>query len=90
MELLFDNEFGLSCSEINEEEGEDTYCYRGEACLTKELVEDLEAYRLVVLQASLRMNQMAIVKEQLGILSRGRLGYINQSVLFGSVNILQN
>ena len=35
IELLFDNEFGLSGSEISEEEGEDAYCYRGEACSTK-------------------------------------------------------
>ena len=39
IELLFDDEFGL-CSEINIEEGQDAYCYRGEACSTKELVED--------------------------------------------------
>ena len=25
------------------EEGEDAYCYRGEACLTKELVENFES-----------------------------------------------
>ena len=37
---LFDDKFGLSCSDISEEEGEDTYCYRVEACLTKESVED--------------------------------------------------
>ena len=36
IELLFDNDFGLSGSEIK---SEDAYCYRGEACLTKELVE---------------------------------------------------
>ena len=41
MELLFDAEFGLSDGEISEEEGEDAYCYKGKACLTKELVEDL-------------------------------------------------
>ena len=40
IELLFDDEFGLSGSEISEEEGEDSYCYRGEAHLTKESVED--------------------------------------------------
>ena len=41
IELLFDNEFHLSGSEISEEEGEDTYCYRGEVCsTTKESVED--------------------------------------------------
>ena len=39
IELLFDDEFGLSSSEINEGEGEDSYCYRGEACLTKESVD---------------------------------------------------
>ena len=27
MELLFDDEFGLSDGEISEEESEDTYCY---------------------------------------------------------------
>ena len=40
IELLFDNEFCLSSSEISEEHGEDAYCYRGDACLTKESVED--------------------------------------------------
>ena len=40
IELLFDDEFGLSGSEINEEDGKDTYCYGGEACMTKESVED--------------------------------------------------
>ena len=45
-ELLFDCEFVLSGSEISEEEGEDTYCHREEACLTKESVEDSsEAYQ---------------------------------------------
>ena len=38
--VAFDDEFGLSCSYISEEEGEDTYCHRVEACLTKESVED--------------------------------------------------
>ena len=28
-------------SEISEEEGEDAYCYRGKACLTKESLKDL-------------------------------------------------
>ena len=41
IELLFDDEFGLSGSEISEEEGEDAYCYRGEACSTKESVDDI-------------------------------------------------
>ena len=36
------------------------------------------------------MNQKTIVKKQLKILLRGRLGYINQSVPFSSINILQN
>ena len=40
---LFDNEFGLSGSEISEEEGEATYCYRGESCLTKESVENFRS-----------------------------------------------
>ena len=34
MELLFDDEFGLSDGETSEEEGKDAYCYRGAACLT--------------------------------------------------------
>ena len=29
-----------SGSEISKEEGEDAYCYRGEACLTKEFVQE--------------------------------------------------
>ena len=40
IELLFDFEFGLSSSEISGGEGEDAYCYRAEACLNKESVED--------------------------------------------------
>ena len=40
IELLFDDEFDLSGGEISEEEGEDTYCYNGEACSTKESIED--------------------------------------------------
>ena len=43
MELLFDDEFGLFGSELSEGEGEDAYCYREEACLTKELVEDFRS-----------------------------------------------
>ena len=43
IELLFDDEFGLSSSETSEEEGEDAYCYRGEASLTKESVEDFRS-----------------------------------------------
>ena len=54
IELLFGDEFGLSGSEISEEKGKEAYCYRGEGCLTKELVEE---FRLV---ASLWMNQRAI------------------------------
>ena len=54
--------------------------------MTKESVED---FGIVVLQASLWINEWAIVKEQLEICSRGRLGYINQLVQFGSI-ILQN
>ena len=41
MELLFDDEFGLSDGEISEEESEDAYCYRVKACLTKKLLENL-------------------------------------------------
>ena len=41
MELLFDNEFSLSDSEISEEENEDAYCYRAKACLTKKLLDNL-------------------------------------------------
>ena len=66
-ELLFDDGLGLSGSKISEGEGEHTYCYRGEACLTKES----EDFGSIVLQASLWMNQSAIVKEQLEMLSRG-------------------
>ena len=40
IEVLFDDKFGLSDSDLSEEESKDTY-YRREACLTKELVEDL-------------------------------------------------
>ena len=43
IELLLDDEFSLSGSKISEEEGEDAYCYRGEACLTKESVEDFRS-----------------------------------------------
>ena len=38
--VTFDDRFGLSCSYVSEEEGEDAYCHRVEACLTKESVED--------------------------------------------------
>ena len=41
-----------SDGDISEEEGENTYCYRGKTWLIKELVEDL-----VILQASLWMNK---------------------------------
>ena len=41
MELLFDDEFGLSDCEISEEESEDAYCYRVKACLTKKSCENL-------------------------------------------------
>ena len=41
--LLFDNEFGLSGSEISKEEGKDACCYIEEASLTKEAVEDFES-----------------------------------------------
>ena len=43
IELLFDHVFDLSGSKISEGEGEDAYCYRGEACLTKESVEDFSS-----------------------------------------------
>ena len=42
-ELLFNDEFSLSDGEISEEEDKDTYCYRGEACLTKESVKDFKS-----------------------------------------------
>ena len=70
IELLFDIEFGLSGSEISEDEGENTYCYRGEASLSKESVEDFGNKLVSSPLASLWMNRRAI--EQLEILSRGR------------------
>ena len=50
IELLFDDEVCLSDSEIRKEEGKNAYYYRGEACLTKELVEDFSSNPLVVLR----------------------------------------
>ena len=41
MELLFDDEFGLSDGKICEEESEDAYCYCVNACLTKKSLENL-------------------------------------------------
>ena len=41
VELLFDDEFGLSDGDISEEEGEEVYSYRGGESLSKEAVEDL-------------------------------------------------
>ena len=41
VELLFDDEFGLSDGNISEEEGEEVYSYRGGESLSKEAVEDL-------------------------------------------------
>ena len=41
VELLFDDEFGLSDGDISEEEGEEVYSYRGGESLSKEVVEDL-------------------------------------------------
>ena len=41
LDLLFDNKFGLSDSVISEEEGEDVYCCRWDACFTNELIADL-------------------------------------------------
>ena len=43
LELLFDDEFGICGSKVSEGEGEDAYYYRGEACLTKESVEDFRS-----------------------------------------------
>ena len=40
IELLFDNEFGLLGNEISDQEGEGAYSNRGQACSTKESVED--------------------------------------------------
>ena len=40
IELLFDD---VSGSEISEKEDEDSYCYRGEACLTNESVEEFRS-----------------------------------------------
>ena len=75
MKLLFDDEFGLSDGEISEEENEDAYCYKEKACLTKESLEGFgKASWLVILQISLWINRRIKVKEQLELLSRGRLG----------------
>ena len=41
VDLLFDDEFGLSDGVGSEEEGEEVYCYLGEASLTKESVGSL-------------------------------------------------
>ena len=41
VELLFDDEFGLSDGDISEEEGKEVYSYRGGESLSKEAVEDL-------------------------------------------------
>ena len=41
IELLFNEEVGLSDGEISEEEGEDAYCYSRESCWTKEYVDNL-------------------------------------------------
>ena len=41
VELLFDDEFGLSDGDISEEEGEEVYSYRRRESLSKEAVEDL-------------------------------------------------
>ena len=69
IEVLFHDGFGLSGSEISEEEGGGmAYCYRGEASLTKVSVEAFGSINRLVFQASLWMNQRAIVKEQLEIL----------------------
>ena len=35
MELLFDNEFGLSDGEMSKEESEDACCYRVKVCLKR-------------------------------------------------------
>ena len=49
IDLLFDIKFDLSHVEINEEHNEDTFLYRGEACLNKESVEDLKVSWLVII-----------------------------------------
>ena len=89
IELLFDDEFSISGSEISEEEGEDAYCYRGEGCSTKEPVEDFGSKSVSSSDFSLDESE-GNSEEQLEILSRGRLGDINQLVLFGSITILQH
>ena len=43
IELLFDDEFSLSGSELSEGGGKDAHCYRGEACSTKESLEDFRS-----------------------------------------------
>ena len=39
--LYYGNELNLSDGEISKLQSEDSYCYRGEACLTMESVENL-------------------------------------------------
>ena len=41
VELLFDDEFGLSDGDTSKEEGEEVYSYRGGESLSKEAVENL-------------------------------------------------
>ena len=41
MELLFDDEFGLSDDEISIKESKDAYCYGVKYCLTKKSLENL-------------------------------------------------
>ena len=72
IELLFDNEFGLSGSEISEEERKTLSATEEKRVQLRNQLRTLEANQLVVIQASLWMNPRAIVKEQLEILWRGR------------------
>ena len=87
IELLFDLEFGLSGSEICGAEGEDAYYYRGEACLTKESVEDFGS-RSVSSSSGFSLDKSEGNSERVTADTLKR--YISKIVQFGSINIIQN
>ena len=88
IQLLFNEEFGLSCSETREGEGEDAYCHRGEACLNKESVVEDFGSKSVSSCSGFSLDESE--GNKLGRLSRGRLGDIKQLVQFVSIIILQS
>ena len=84
IEVLVDVEFGLSGSEISEGEGEDAYYYRGEACLTKESVEDF-GRKLVSSSSGFSLDKSEGNSERVTGDTLKR--FINKIVLFRSINI---